>query len=268
MIGDLISAGSKIFEGFMNRQATKENNERLQQNAVLDRRLQQDFAQHGISWKVQDALDAGVHPLAALGASSASYSPVSVGTSAATFSGLGDGGADIGRAVNATMTKSDKQTAAGKAAEALALERGTLENELLRTQIASQTAKLNQAGGNPSMPNPGERSLLDGQGSTVNLPIPEAKKSKDRPGLFLHGKRVLTNPLTSNAEEYEDRYGDEGLGSAIPQAGILGSDFVHNVNNGNLTREGFVQWAKDALHWIDRKTDMGFGRYGPKSGRR
>jgi len=37
--------------------------------------LQKDFAQHGIRWRVEDAKAAGIHPLAAVGAAGASYSP-------------------------------------------------------------------------------------------------------------------------------------------------------------------------------------------------
>jgi hypothetical protein len=41
--------------------------------------MQKDFAQHGISWRVKDAKEAGLHPLAALGAQTTSFSPSSVG---------------------------------------------------------------------------------------------------------------------------------------------------------------------------------------------
>lgn len=42
----------------------------------LNRQMQYDFAQNSIKWKVNDAKEAGLHPLAALGVSSASASPV------------------------------------------------------------------------------------------------------------------------------------------------------------------------------------------------
>ena len=49
--------------------------ERLNQ---LNYEHQKEFAQNGIRWKVADAKAAGLHPLAALGASTASYSPSAV----------------------------------------------------------------------------------------------------------------------------------------------------------------------------------------------
>jgi hypothetical protein len=42
--------------------------------------FQKEFAQHGISWKVADAKEAGVHPLVALGANITPFSPVPVFT--------------------------------------------------------------------------------------------------------------------------------------------------------------------------------------------
>lgn len=45
--------------------------------------LQKEFAQNSIQWKVQDAMKAGLHPLAALGASGYSASPVQVDNSSA-----------------------------------------------------------------------------------------------------------------------------------------------------------------------------------------
>lgn len=38
--------------------------------------LQKEFAQHGVQWRVQDAIAAGVHPLYALGANIPTFSPV------------------------------------------------------------------------------------------------------------------------------------------------------------------------------------------------
>lgn len=40
---------------------------------------QREFAKHGIRWRVEDAIAAGIHPLAALGVNTASGSPVSIG---------------------------------------------------------------------------------------------------------------------------------------------------------------------------------------------
>lgn len=82
-----------------------------------------------IQWRVEDAEKAGLHPLAALGVVPAA------GPSPAPGTDFGSMGQDIGRAAEALLTPEDKTS--GRVLQ-LQLERGALENELLRTQIASQ----------------------------------------------------------------------------------------------------------------------------------
>lgn len=101
---------------------------------------QKEFAQHGIRWKVADAKAAGLHPLAALGAQTSSYTPSAVVGDSPDFSFLRDIGQDVGRAIDA------KSTAAERAANKAKIDQGTdlelegkqLDNEYKRTLIASQ----------------------------------------------------------------------------------------------------------------------------------
>lgn len=102
-------------------------------------KLQKQFAQNAIQWKVDDAKKAGVHPLYALGANTTSYSPVSVG-----MPDLGAMGQDIGGAIDRASSQPDKVS--GQLA-VLALRRAGLENDLLEAQIAR--ARLNVAGSAP-----------------------------------------------------------------------------------------------------------------------
>lgn len=53
-----------------------ENQEYQRQQDVINRKMQYDFAQNSIKWRVNDAKEAGIHPLAALGISPSSASPV------------------------------------------------------------------------------------------------------------------------------------------------------------------------------------------------
>jgi len=145
IIGGLIGAGASLLGG-SNAQKSQEK------MAAENIRLQKEFAQSGIQWKVADAKAAGVHPLAALGASTLSFSPVSVGSPAGA--GISSAGQFLGRALAATDTAGGRTTSA---VEALTLERAGLENELLRSQIA----RVNQQIG-PPMPT-ANRWLVDGQ---------------------------------------------------------------------------------------------------------
>lgn len=69
---------------------------------------QKEFAQNGIRWRVADAKAAGLHPLAALGAQGASYSPSAVIGDSPDFSFLKDMGQDIDRAMDAKSTQRER----------------------------------------------------------------------------------------------------------------------------------------------------------------
>lgn len=159
MIGDLIAAGASLIGGFS---AQKQQNKMAEQNI----QLQKDFAQQGIQWKVNDAKAAGIHPLYALGAQTHSFAPVSVGDSLSPA--ISNAGQYLGRAANATATGSQRVTAITEAAQALALEKAGLENDLLRSQIR----RNNAAGSPPPMPLPGTNWLIPGQGETTIPDVP------------------------------------------------------------------------------------------------
>ena len=69
---------------------------------------QKEFAQNGIRWRVADAKAAGLHPLAALGAQGASYSPSAVIGDSPDFSFLKDMGQGIDRAMDAKATRQER----------------------------------------------------------------------------------------------------------------------------------------------------------------
>lgn len=79
--------------------------ERLNQ---LNYEHQKEFAQNGIRWRVQDAKAAGLHPLAALGAQTSSYSPSAVIGDSPDYSFLKDMGQGIDRAMDAKATAKER----------------------------------------------------------------------------------------------------------------------------------------------------------------
>lgn len=165
MLGNLIEGGFKLIEGLMNRESAQENNKIAVANANADRAMQEWAMTHGVRTKAADARAAGLHPLFAMGASTHMPSATSLGLQNTGMGGaLASMGQDIGRAFNATRNKGEREGAINAALTKLQLERGQLENDLLRTQIASQVAKNSPV--NP--PNPiGNRYLIDGQGDTA-----------------------------------------------------------------------------------------------------
>ena len=188
MIGEMISAGANLVGGFMNRQSAKEanaTNERIAQQNVA---LQREFAQSGIQWKVADAKAAGIHPLAALGAQTTSFSPVSVGATADNSMGtaFSAAGQDLSRAINATRSSGEKVDAFQKTVQQLTLQKMGLENELL----ASQVRKTNQAGVTPPLPSITDRYLIPGQSGSGLTP-----SIKDQPL-----ERVTPHPSSPSQE--------------------------------------------------------------------
>lgn len=107
---------------------------------------QKEFAQNAIQWRVQDAIAAGLHPLAALGMPVASYAPEYVGGgSRGSFqSEINDMGANITRAMTAG-TASPAMTPAETAFQGLQLENQKLQNDKLAAEI-----RILQQPGSPS----------------------------------------------------------------------------------------------------------------------
>ena len=95
--GNLIGAGSSLAGGMINATTSKKI-------AREQMKLQKEFAQNGIQWRVEDAKKAGLHPLYAIGASGATYTPVSQDSSA-MGNAVADAGAYLGKAVNQAIDK-------------------------------------------------------------------------------------------------------------------------------------------------------------------
>ena len=166
---------------------------------------QKEFAQNGIRWKVADAKAAGLHPLAALGASTAQYTPATAIGDSPDWSFLSDAGQSIGRAVDAKRTQQERveQQQKQDAAFALKAENQKAENDLIRAQTASihQDMALRQAKASeqavrtqqqvPAMPSLGrDGSVIAGQGDATSPAGIEAKPAEI----------VVNDPQTRTAE--------------------------------------------------------------------
>lgn len=133
-IGTIGAIGGDIYGAREGRKATEEANTANAHQAALDRQMQIEFAKNGIRWRVEDAQAAGIHPLAALGASGAQYSPSSIPVQADysksdLYSKMGQ---NISRAVMAT------QTADERVMTKLQQQRMMLENHMLQLDINSR----------------------------------------------------------------------------------------------------------------------------------
>jgi len=211
MLPALISAGADILGGIMGSNSAEKA-------ANKQAALQKEFAQNGIQWKVEDAKAAGLHPLAALGAQTLSYSPIPVGSDPLA-AGISSAGQDISRAVDATRSASGKIDAYGKTVQDLNIRRMGLENEIL----ASKLATTRQTGGTPPMPTAGDRHLIEGQaqsGLVNRQPLKVDSNAINQPSLEAGSITDMGTSRTTDgwapvmSKDFKDR-GEEDLGAMI-----------------------------------------------------
>lgn len=171
---------------------------------------QKEFATHGIRWKVADAKAAGIHPLFALGGNTASYSPNPI---VAGDYGVGASGQNIGRAIEAKQTPGER--IANNWNEEISRERALLENELVRTQIASAQLALKKQAAQPP-PLPAVTTVKQG-----------VKPVSPKQGTQAFGLTVEPFPGNANAEDLEARYGE--LGGSIVGLANLPADVLYTL---------------------------------------
>lgn len=174
-----IPALATLAAGFMGKKAADKARESNELLARRNEEMQREFARFGVRWKVEDARAAGINPLAALGASTAAYSPIAVGEPADnSMANMVHGmGQDIGRAITATKTAQEREMTALQ----LSALKADLDGKLIDNQIrASQLKKLNLTG--PAFP--GSDNFIPGQGNSglvVDKPLERVVSSPGRP---------------------------------------------------------------------------------------
>lgn len=127
-------------------------------------KLQREFAENGIRWKVEDAKRAGIHPLYALGANTHSFSPVSVGGSSYS-EGFREMGQNINRGIDAAMNTDQKELNKLSIASAKA----DLDGKVIENQIkASELARLNSSP-TVGVPAGSADNFIPGQGNSGPL---------------------------------------------------------------------------------------------------
>lgn len=236
MLGAILGGIGSIVGSVLNKKSTDKQSD-----------MQKDFAQNAIQWKVADATKAGLHPLAALGANTMSYSPIQTGDMAGPLSDMGQ---NVGRSIEATQNGAERS--AGKLG-LLQMERAGLENDLLRTQIASQNATLRAQLGPPMPTDGGAGQIIPGQGNSLvpsKLVPPQLTKGLN------FGKGWDTNPYFSDAQTIEDRYGDSEVLSMLSAIANGGADYYWN--NFGKSNAPFRKYAYPK----SARKNPGFPRYG------
>lgn len=169
-LGQLAGGLSGLFGGGNNNAAL--NASRI--NADQDRAFQLAAATQGIRWKVNDAKAAGIHPLYALGAPTFNPSPTSLMSDGGSSSNMGASLAAMGQGVErALMAAAPQEERDATIMTQLGLERAQLQNELLRTQIASIAARTQADQIGPPGASLKPAGMIDGQTGSYERKAPE-----------------------------------------------------------------------------------------------
>lgn len=109
-LGAAIGAGASLIGANKSRSSARRANETNEAIAAEDRALQREFATKGVQWRVQDAKEAGLHPLFALSSGVPSYSsPTRVGAIPVdTGQGIRGAGQAIQRAISAQKSPEER----------------------------------------------------------------------------------------------------------------------------------------------------------------
>lgn len=219
----------------LNFLSQKEANKINKQAAEMSNYYQMLAAQNGIQWKVQDAIKAGVHPLVGLGAQTTSFSPTTVGAEGTKFdfSGVGQ---DLSRAFQAAQSGEVRKENDEAKMRKLQIEKGSLENDVLRNEVASGQIRNSRQGGQLGPPMPRIVPLpRPGPDRTINQQIPVSEddikqKGEDYPQTKIvrpWGYPLHANPWFSDGQQFEDRYGDSEVGSTIKFGVNTAADHIY-----------------------------------------
>ncbi|WMC01499.1 DNA pilot protein [Microvirus D_HF4_371] len=181
--------------------------------------LQKEFAQNGIQWKVADANAAGIHPLAALGAPTSSFSPVSIGDTSTKFD-FSSMGQDLQRAFQAAQSQETRAENDEAKLRQAAVQKAGLENDILKTELVSRRNRMHQGGQlGPPIPLPRAGPARNLAGIAYDVDQDQIKqKAEDVPATQIvrpFGYPLYAAPAFSDGQQFEDRYGDSEIGSTI-----------------------------------------------------
>lgn len=185
--------------------------------AGLNRDMQREFAQKGIRWKVEDARAAGIHPLAALGASTSSFTPVFQGDSLGQA--IAQSGQDIQRSINATRTADERRQV-----EQASAARQTVLDSQAKAESDSRI-RLNDAQAALAVSEQHRRNF-------VGPPMPSMGDSGVAPGVVADPRYGAHRSVVPDVQT--GRPGQPGVLAGPPSPLTRPFVFSHNGQNFNL----------------------------------
>lgn len=235
-------------------------NARRQQGLINDQnyQAQKEFAQKGIQWKADDARAAGLHPLAVLGGSGASFSPsfqFHDSTRTSSFNpastGLVEMGQNTARAERAGLSDYEREI------QALAVRRGQLENALLEGQITQLWSSVMGQPGNPPAPGPSFSRPVSSSGQANTgavkvVPSESEATRKNDAGLAAGSSPLFRDQKVSNETTWEllsPEVGEafEAYGEVLKPIMSIGAHLQRNWDRTQRDFKGKRLWDKPRL---------------------
>lgn len=142
--GSVLGAVGDVAGGILGLSGTKDTNESQAALAQAQMQYQKELAQNQVQWRVEDAKKAGLHPLAGIGMSSMSYSPVSTNLQSPDYSFLGDMGQNLNRAIMQGKTAQEREQAKAlqDKFDVINLRKANADADYAETLAASERLRL------------------------------------------------------------------------------------------------------------------------------
>ena len=219
LVGDVASGVMGLAGNKSTNSANQAMNQAQLQLAREQFEWQKELAKNQIAWRVEDAQKAGLHPMAALGLQSTSFSPVSTSFTpmqSPDYSFLSDMGQSASYAAMKAKDRKEQAAAVRLAQDQVALqtENMNLQNEGLRIDneykqwqlMTAMQGGANQALNSPASARVGQKDLLPGQADS-----PYVDKPIVRDGWLLDekGRKISLIPGADMKSRTEDVLGVE-----------------------------------------------------------
>lgn len=224
-IGGIVGGVTGLFGNKQTNSANASINAAQMQLAREQLEYQKELHKNQIRWRVEDAQKAGLHPMAALGLQSSSFSPVSSSFTpmqANDYSWIGDIGQSVGYAAMKAKDKQQQREALmlAKKQSALSLRNMELQNQSLETEIDFQKFRLatamsgavGQAFRSAGSASPsGRTAFISGQGDSLTSSGFEEPIKSYSIRLDADGKPTEIIPSDAYKSRVEDTLGVELL---------------------------------------------------------
>lgn len=233
-------AVGSIVGGVLAKKAQDKATQANKDIAGFNAETQEQFAKEGVRWKVADAKAAGIHPLAALGAPTASFTPTQIGATPnfAMADMAKDLGQDLSRAAQAGTTTPERRLMEIQIQGA----KLDLQGKELDNQIKIDQLRRSQSTG-PAMP--GSDSFISGQGAGTAA-----------------GRRVMEKPLERTMSLRGSPHAEPGAVSDVGWAKT--STGLQPIPSGDIKQRIEDSMPHEWSHYIRNNIAPIFGGTGSK----